>query len=208
MRVWDSSTGQQLQILKGHTNAVWSAAFSSDDRRIVSGSEDKTVRVWMASTGEYFETLGDHAKSIHFVSFSNNAGRLVSQSENDPAHVWTTSAGELLMSFDGQNSGLTSIQGPEMISGPNDDALRLRDTTRGRRTRGGYLAECVEGADGAYTGWLLTSHGEGYLAYVPLDAELLTESNILTIPTSAASYIDLTNASIGPEWHKCYQPLV
>ena len=32
--------------LKGHTDIVWSAAFSPDGKKIVTGSADKTARIW------------------------------------------------------------------------------------------------------------------------------------------------------------------
>ena len=41
--------GGELQTLKGHTDTVWSAAFSPDGQRIVSGSFDKTLKIWDAS---------------------------------------------------------------------------------------------------------------------------------------------------------------
>jgi WD40 repeat protein len=47
----DAGTGQELRTLKGHTLPVSSVAISSDGRRIVSGSEDRTVKVWDAATG-------------------------------------------------------------------------------------------------------------------------------------------------------------
>ena len=53
MRVWDAVSGEcVLGPLEGHTSSVSSVSFSGDGSRIVSGSDDKTVRVWDAVAGE------------------------------------------------------------------------------------------------------------------------------------------------------------
>lgn len=46
MRLWDLSTGESVCNFIGHTNDVLSASFSPDNRLIVSGSRDKTIKVW------------------------------------------------------------------------------------------------------------------------------------------------------------------
>ena len=40
IRLWDASTGEQLDTLKGHTFDVTSVSFSPDGKRIASGSRD------------------------------------------------------------------------------------------------------------------------------------------------------------------------
>ena len=44
--------GRQVHTLKGHTNWVWSVAFSWDSTRVVSGSFDKLVKIWDTGTGD------------------------------------------------------------------------------------------------------------------------------------------------------------
>ena len=43
---------QVLMVLEGHTRKVVAVAISPDGAKIVSGSDDKTVRVWSMETGE------------------------------------------------------------------------------------------------------------------------------------------------------------
>ena len=44
--------GQVLKVFKGHAGVVNAVAISTDGAKIVSGSDDKTVRVWSMETGE------------------------------------------------------------------------------------------------------------------------------------------------------------
>ena len=44
--LWDLATGQEVARLDGHTNYVFSLAFSPDGASLASGSGDDTVRIW------------------------------------------------------------------------------------------------------------------------------------------------------------------
>jgi len=45
LKLWSVNRRQFRASLKGHTNWVRDAAISRDDRLVVSGSDDKTVKV-------------------------------------------------------------------------------------------------------------------------------------------------------------------
>ncbi len=70
--LWNGDTGEQLKLLKGHTNWVVSLAFSADSQRLISGAGDSTVRVWDVPSGKEIGRLrfDDSSTYIHAVGLS------------------------------------------------------------------------------------------------------------------------------------------
>ncbi|KAG2055064.1 WD40 repeat-like protein, partial [Suillus hirtellus] len=66
-------------------------SFSPDGTRIVSGSEDSTVRVWDAAKGlPLGEPFRGHTDSVWSVSFSPDGTRIVSGSVDSTVRVWNS----------------------------------------------------------------------------------------------------------------------
>ena len=46
IRLWDTSTGQELSVISGHTSSVRTLAFLSDSRILASAGNDGTIYLW------------------------------------------------------------------------------------------------------------------------------------------------------------------
>ena len=81
------ATGKEKALLRGHAGAVYSAAYSPDRRRIVTGSEDGTAKVWDARTGAEVLTLRGHTGPVRSAAFSPDASRIVTAGDTT-ARIW------------------------------------------------------------------------------------------------------------------------
>ncbi|KAH7339422.1 WD40-repeat-containing domain protein [Rhizoctonia solani] len=97
LMVYDVRSGDQvLGPLELHTEWVNSARFSPDDRRIVSGANDKTVCIWDTQTGQ--PVLGPvkwRTASVGSVDFSPDGTRVVSSSHDNIIRVSDVRAAEV-----------------------------------------------------------------------------------------------------------------
>lgn len=51
-RVWDVESGDCLQVLEGHTDEIFSAAFNYEGDTIITGSKDNTCRRAYSATAK------------------------------------------------------------------------------------------------------------------------------------------------------------
>ena len=96
VRLWDTTTGEELAILRKHTGWTNVLAFSPNGKRLASGSIDKTVHLWDTNTGKLITTLNGHINSITALSFSPDGGTLASGSADGTIRFWNTETGDLL----------------------------------------------------------------------------------------------------------------
>ncbi len=86
IRIWDRSTGS-CQILSGHPWSVTALLFSTDDRFLISGSWDKTIKFWRVETGQEVAVLTGHTDSVNSLALLPN-GQLASASRDATVRLW------------------------------------------------------------------------------------------------------------------------
>jgi len=139
LRLWDINTGATTRRFVGHKKDVLSVAFSSDNRQIVSGSRDKTIKLWNI-LGECKYTLeeGGHTEWVSCVRFSPNTQTpiIVSCGWDKLVKVWSLSDCKLKHNLVGHTGYLNTVtvspDGSLCASGGKDGTARLWDLNEGK----------------------------------------------------------------------------
>lgn len=77
----------ELEIKHGHTDGVYTAAFDARGDRMVTASDDGTVRIWDLPTGDVRELRG-HGDDVISASISSDGHTVLSVSLDDTMRIW------------------------------------------------------------------------------------------------------------------------
>ena len=144
IRFVEMNTGEVQRTLAGHTNAVYRAVFSPDEKMLASSSRDLTARIWDVSSGRELYSLNGFRCAVKAVAFSPN-GQLVAAAGNDGMlKLWDAKTGKELKSLVHTNSpdvdtSVYSVafgrDGKKIYAGNGDGTISEWDTIAGKETR-------------------------------------------------------------------------
>ena len=136
VRLWNADTGQPVNVLHGHTGALFGVAFSPDGHRVASSGADHTVRLWNADTGQPLGVLSGHTATVFSVAFSPDGHRLVSAGADHTLRLWNADTdapiGVLTGHTDAVFGAVFSLDGHRLASGGGDSTIRLWDPDTGQ----------------------------------------------------------------------------
>ncbi len=126
--VWDVESHMEVFRLK-EQHGIWSAAFSHNNRLIVTGSGGLSATVWDATTGKKQMTLSGHTAQIHAAVFSPDDSRILTGSADHTAKLWDSTTGGELLTFRGHKgwvfSAAFSPDGQRIITGSADGTIKV-----------------------------------------------------------------------------------
>ncbi|MBD2128515.1 NB-ARC domain-containing protein [Microcoleus sp. ZQ-A2] len=144
VRLWETRTNLCLKTLQGHSNGVWSVAFSPQGTTLASGSQDGVIRFWNSKTGECIKEFPAHSSWIWSVAFSPNHHILASGSEDRTIQLWDILSGQHLKTLTGHKDAVFSVlfspDGQTLLSGSLDGTIKVWDIRTGecRKTLQGH----------------------------------------------------------------------
>nr|XP_028581290.1 ribosomal RNA-processing protein 8 isoform X4 [Podarcis muralis] len=128
---WRGGDARPPKVLKGHDDHVITC-LQFCGNRIVSGSDDNTLKVWSAVTGECVQTLVGHTGGVWSSQMRDNI--VISGSTDRTLKVWNADTGECVHTLYGHTSTVRCmhLHGSRVVSGSRDATLRLWDIETGQ----------------------------------------------------------------------------
>ena len=135
-RVWDATSGKELEILRGADIGAITAQFSHDGTRILTanhGSLDRTVRVWDAASGKPIVILRGFGSGVVSARWSQDGTKIVTVHRTDGAdyfvQVWDATNGARLALLRRHSSRVNSAQfspdGTKIVTASDDGTARV-----------------------------------------------------------------------------------
>ncbi len=140
VRLYDVKTQKLVEpTLTGHTDMLYSVAWSKDGKLIATASHDKTARIWDASNGKELQNLREHSDVVSRVCFSPDGNSLYSASFDRNVRRWNVKDGKLLRTYTGATDAIYAMalspDGKAIIASGIDSTMRWWNPEDGNNYR-------------------------------------------------------------------------
>lgn len=157
------NTPQELQFtLIGHTKEVIGAEPYENDQKILSWSDDLSIKTWNTQEGKLISTLLGHKKKINGVKVLNNNKTAISWSQDGTLRVWNIEQSILLKTLrheDQINGVIIFNDNQRALSWSRDRTIIMWDIHLGRKLTTFY------GHTGEIHGCTIIKEGEEILSW-------------------------------------------
>jgi WD40 repeat protein len=132
VRLWDLDTGQQIDLLTGHTNAVAGVRFAPDGKRLASWAcSDPDLLIWDVGARKVMRRFrgADPKFPLSAAAFHPDGRRLIFGCEDGSLYVCDTRTGQERDRLKGHTEAIRAVavspDGRWLASVSNDQTLRL-----------------------------------------------------------------------------------
>ena len=156
VQVWSVKTGYSRGVLEGHFMGITGLSISSDGRRLLTASIDKSMRLWDLVTMKEVRQFKKHEGQVFAAVFSPDAKTAVSAGRYGAVIQWDLSNGKPIKSIKAHDALIWALKltpdGRFALTGSSDDSIRVWHLESGDRI--GIPAE----GDNEPKPWLDSNH--------------------------------------------------
>ena len=161
VKLWDVSTGRNINTFRGSGALSKSVAFSPDGTQLASSTSGgyETVEIWEVSTGKIINTIAGHLDGVDSIAFSPDGTKLATGlSVSQGVKLWEIETGKQVATFSEKMGSVMSVafspDGMTLASTPGAlGRIKLWDVETGKNIatlqgRKGWVYSVVFSPDG------------------------------------------------------------
>ncbi len=126
--IWDVSNQTKITSLVGHTDNINTAIWNGE-ARVITGSDDTTIRIWDSQTGSELAKLEAHTAPVLSAALRPNGADFISADSDGKVYVWNaqtnTQSGSILGHARAVRTVMYSRDGMFIYTGSDDGKLRM-----------------------------------------------------------------------------------
>jgi WD40 repeat protein len=101
VRLWEASSGKQLDTLRHPNQGVWWVTWSPDGKSLAS-SAGHVVYIWNAKKAKLKHTLEGHKRNVGRLAWSPDGTKLATGSNDNTYRIWKTATGKVVRIIQGK----------------------------------------------------------------------------------------------------------
>lgn len=133
--VWNTESWKPLRTIRGHRDALLSAAFSPDGKHLATAAYDSEIKLWNTESGEEVRTLKGHNGPVFDLAFHAHGNILASASGDRTVKLWDVVTGKRLDTLGqpekDQYAVTFSPDGRFVVAAGVDNRIRAWEITKG-----------------------------------------------------------------------------
>jgi WD40 repeat protein len=138
-RLFETTSGKELQKFIGHKEWINSAVFSEDFKYILTASRDKTARIFDINTGKEIQKFSGHKRGLISAYYSPKGNRILTASRDNTAKIFDVSSGRLIHTLKGHqnyiNSAIFNSDATLVLTSSADKTARIYNAESGRQIK-------------------------------------------------------------------------
>jgi WD40 repeat protein len=168
--VWNIPSGRLHKTLKGHTKRVHSARFNSSGTRIVTTSEDGSIKMWDIASARVFRNIQITNKGWTYTAvFNPRGGSIAVGAQEGLLEVWDVNNGKRIMQLRGHSRAINTVRFNKncsrLLSASVDNSVKLWEIPSGRLIRT-FSGRSFNSADFSPDGKFILTANDGGKAVV------------------------------------------
>jgi len=98
-----------IHTLTGHTNLIYSVAFSPDEDILASSSDDNSIKLWQVKNWQEICTITGHTNSVYSIAFSPDGKIIASSSHDKTIKLWRVKDGQEIRTLTGHTNSVYGV---------------------------------------------------------------------------------------------------